>query len=58
MKNTETRQKNMQDVSRQEALQKISKYSKYTALTAIGTYLLLSPQTAQASSPEAPGADF
>ncbi|MDA9339639.1 hypothetical protein N9Q68_01570 [Polaribacter sp.] len=58
MKNTETRQKNMQDISRQEALQKISKYGKYTALTAIGTYLFLRPQTAQASSPEAPGADF
>ena len=31
------------DISRNDALKKIGNYGKYTALTAIGTYLLLSP---------------
>ncbi|MCG8882224.1 hypothetical protein G1L02_03500 [Tenacibaculum finnmarkense] len=43
-----------QNVSRKEALQKIGKYGKYTALTALGTYLILNPQKAQAQSPTAP----
>jgi hypothetical protein len=38
-------------ISRKEALLKIS---KYTALTALGTFIILSPQKAQAASP--PGA--
>ena len=42
--------KNTQDISRKDALKKIGKYGKYTALTAIGTYLILNPQKAQASS--------
>ena len=46
------------DISRKDALKKIGKYGKYTALTALGTYLLLSPQKAQAASPEAPGTGF
>jgi len=41
-----------------EAIKKIGSFGKYAALTAIGTYVLLSPQKAQASSPEAPGSGF
>ncbi len=51
--------KNQQDnISRKEALQKIGNYGKYAALTALGTYLILNPQKAQAASPEAPGGGF
>ena len=56
MKNQE--QKNTQDISRKEALKKIGDYGKYAALTAIGTYMLLNPKKAQASSPTQPGDDF
>jgi hypothetical protein len=49
---------NSQDISRKDALKKIGSYSKYTALTALGTYLILNPQKAQASSPAAPGDGF
>ena len=53
-------QKNTQkeEISRKEALKKIGKYGKYVALTAIGTYTILSPKKAQANSPGAPGTDF
>ncbi|MCG8184070.1 hypothetical protein [Tenacibaculum piscium] len=47
MKNKE----NQKEISRKEALKKIGKYGKYTALTALGTYLILNPQKAQAQSP-------
>jgi len=47
-----------QDISRKEAIKKIGNYGKYAALTALGTYLILNPQKAQASSPEAPGTGF
>lgn len=51
--------KNKKDnISRKDALKKIGKYGKYTALTALGTYMLLSPQKAQAQSPEDPGNGF
>ena len=50
--------KNTQDISRKEALKKIGNYSKYAALTALGTYLILTPQKAQAGSIEAPGTGF
>jgi len=50
--------KNTQDISRKDALKKIGKYGKYTALTAIGTYLILNPQKAQAVSPSDPGTGF
>jgi hypothetical protein len=50
--------KNTQDISRKDALKKIGNYGKYTALTAIGTYLILNPQRAQAQSPESPGTGF
>lgn len=41
---------NKKDITRKEALKKIGEYGKYTALTAIGTYMLLNPKKAQASS--------
>jgi hypothetical protein len=41
---------NKKDISRKEAIKKIGNYSRYAALTAIGTYLILSPKKAQASS--------
>ena len=45
-------------ITREEALKKLGKYGKYTALTALGTYMILSPQKAQAQSPEDPGSGF
>lgn len=52
-------QKNTEDISRKEAIKKIGNYGKYAALTALGTYLILNPQKAQAqSTPEAPGTGF
>jgi hypothetical protein len=45
-------------LTRKDALKKIGDYGKYTALTALGTYMILNPQKAQASSPEAPGSGF
>lgn len=47
-----------QKISRKEALKKVGFYGKYAALTALGTYLILNPQKAQAASPEAPGIGF
>lgn len=38
------------DFTRKEALKKIGNYGKYTALTALGTYIILNPKKAQASS--------
>ena len=49
---------NKEDISRKDALKKIGNYGKYTALTAIGTYLILNPQKAQATSPTDPGTGF
>ena len=49
---------NTQEISRKEALKKIGNYGKYTALTALGTYMILNPQKAQAQSPEDPGTGF
>jgi hypothetical protein len=54
MKNT----KNTQDITRKDAIKKIGHYGKYAALTALGTYLILNPQKAQAASPEQPGTGF
>lgn len=42
--------KNKENITRKEALKKIGKYGKYTALTAMGTYMILNPMKAQASS--------
>jgi len=47
-----------QDITRKDAIKKIGNYGKYAALTALGTYMILNPQKAQASSPEAPGTGF
>lgn len=38
------------NISRKEALNKLGKYGKFTALTAMGTFMILNPQKAQASS--------
>ncbi|WP_439131909.1 hypothetical protein [Polaribacter sp.] len=56
MKNKENK---AQDISRKEAIKKIGNYGKYAALTALGTYMILNPQKAQAASaPADPGAGF
>ena len=47
-----------QEISRKAALKKIGKYGKYTALTALGTFMILNPQKAQAMSPGVPGSGF
>ena len=50
---------NKQEITRKEAIKKIGNYGKYAALTALGTYMILNPQKAQASSaPAAPGTGF
>ena len=54
IKNTNKTEK----ITRKDALKKIGGYSKYAALTAIGTYMILNPQKAQAASPEDPGSGF
>lgn len=46
------------NITRKEAMKKMGDYGKYAALTALGTYLLLNPKTAQAASPAAPGTGF
>jgi len=47
-----------QEITRKDALKKIGSYSKYAALTALGTYLVLNPQKAQAASISKPGQGF
>jgi len=47
-----------EEISRKAALKKIGKYGKYAALTALGTYMILNPQKAQAQSPVIPGSGF
>ena len=49
---------NTQEITRKDAIKKIGNYGKYAALTALRTYMILNPQKAQASSPEAPGSGF
>ncbi|MDT7831618.1 hypothetical protein RQM59_04460 [Flavobacteriaceae bacterium S356] len=56
--NNQAKYKNKELITRKEALHKIGNYGKYAALTAIGTYILLSPKQAQAASPEDPGSGF
>lgn len=51
-------QEKTEEISRKDALTKIKSYSKYAALTALGTYLILNPQKAQASSMTDPGTGF
>jgi len=43
-----------EDITRKEAIKKIGNYGKYAALTALGTYMILNPQKAQAASAVAP----
>ena len=65
MKSKNPKKDNVSDeitITRKAALKKIGKYGKYTALTAIGTFIILHPKKAQASSVSnsgltAPGAD-
>ena len=45
-------------ISRKEAIKKIGNYGKYAALTALGTFILLNPKKAQASSLDDLGTDF
>jgi hypothetical protein len=49
-------------MNRKEAINKIGDYGRYAALTALGTYLILNPQKAQAQSPgdafQEPGEGF
>lgn len=47
-----------ENITRKDAIKKIGNYGKYAALTALGTYMILNPQKAQASSLEAPGEGF
>jgi len=47
-----------EEISRKAALKKIGNYGKYAALTALGTYMILNPQKAQAQSPGIPGSGF
>ena len=48
--------KETEDITRKDALKKMGTYSKYAALTALGTYMILNPQKAQAQSPaDTPG---
>ena len=51
MKNTK---KEDNSITRKEALSKLGGYGKYAALTALGTYLVLHSQKAQAQSPPPP----
>ena len=55
-KQIENNQDTTQDISRKDAIKKIGNYGKYAALTALGTYMILNPQKAQAgSAPADPG---
>ena len=47
-----------QNINRKDAIKKIGNYGKYAALTALGTYMILNPQKAQAASPGPPGEGF
>ena len=51
--------KKQEEITRKDAIKKIGNYGKYAALTALGTYMILNPQKAQAQSPpESPGNGF
>ena len=49
---------NPDTITRKEAIKKIGNYGKYASLTALGTYMILNPQKAQAQSPADPGSGF
>tara|TARA_B100000989_G_scaffold239946_1_gene186832 strand:- start:2023 stop:2166 length:144 start_codon:yes stop_codon:yes gene_type:complete len=44
--------KNKEKLTRKEA---IKKFGKYAAMTAVGTFIVLSPQKSSAASPPPPG---
>jgi hypothetical protein len=52
--------KKQEEITRKDAIKKIGNYGKYAALTALGTYMILNPQKAQAISPSpaSPGSGF
>ena len=54
MMNTKNRDTKKDEMTRKDAIKKIGNYGKYAALTALGTYMLLNPKTAQAASPTNP----
>jgi len=56
-KNIETKN-NSEEITRKDEIKKIGNYGKYAALTALGTYMILNPQKAQAQSPTDPGIGF
>jgi len=57
--NIENTQNKKEEITRKDAIKKIGNYGKYAALTALGTYMILNPQKAQASSaPADPGTGF
>tara|TARA_B110000902_G_scaffold70076_1_gene82990 strand:+ start:369 stop:557 length:189 start_codon:yes stop_codon:yes gene_type:complete len=45
-------------MNRKDAINKIGGYSRYAALTALGTYIILNPQKAQAQSADGGGGGF
>jgi len=48
-----------EEITRKDAIKKIGNYGKYATLTALGTYMILNPQKAQAgSAPSDPGSGF
>ena len=56
---TDKSKKQTEDITRKDALKKMGTYGKYAALTALGTYMILNPQKAQAHSPaDDPGTDW
>jgi hypothetical protein len=58
-KNIDNTQHKDQEITRKDAIKKIGNYGKYAALTALGTYMILNPQKAQAASvPSDPGTGF
>lgn len=58
-KNIENTQDIADEITRKEAIKKIVNYGKYAALTALGIYMILNPQKAQAASaPSDPGSGF
>ncbi|MDB4036556.1 hypothetical protein N9473_00600 [Polaribacter sp.] len=52
MKKTENTPNGTNEINRKEAIKKMGKYA---ALTAMGTFMILSPKKAQAESPGVPG---
>ena len=58
-KNIKNTQNKEQEITRKDAIKKIGSYGKYAALTALGTYMILNPQKAQANSaPTQPGSGW